>query len=261
MGQAWTPNSPSQAAVGPPAAPGALAMEGSAPLGVGPVLGRGVSSPVPHPPSELAWWGPKIQRWTWHSCPRGVRERRIPGHSGALGPERGPMAGEDTEEGLARRPLEEGMPHLGASGGKGRWQGLGGEGPGQNGAPVPAGRYLCSVTMLPLTDRQLKHLSLKRTALLVTASLLGSPSPTEQVGAEVPFSPGLYADQAKILLSNHYTSSEVKVFGAMEVLEHLEVSAEQVGAKAPGRGRRAGPAAAMRSWAASPGNEHRAGLS
>ncbi|KAI4532567.1 hypothetical protein MG293_017832 [Ovis ammon polii] len=85
------------------------------------------------------------------------------------------------------------------------------------------GRYLCSVTMLPLTDRQLKHLSLKRTALLVTASLLGSPSPTEQVGAEVPFSPGLYADQAEILLSNHYTSSEVKVFGAMEVLEHLEV--------------------------------------
>uniref|UniRef100_A0A452F5S9 Nucleoporin 210 n=1 Tax=Capra hircus TaxID=9925 RepID=A0A452F5S9_CAPHI len=85
------------------------------------------------------------------------------------------------------------------------------------------GRYLCSVTMLPLTDRQLKHLSLKRTALLVTASLLGSPSPMEQVGAEVPFSPGLYADQAKILLSNHYTSSEVKVFGAMEVLEHLEV--------------------------------------
>ncbi|ELR54201.1 Nuclear pore membrane glycoprotein 210, partial [Bos mutus] len=84
-----------------------------------------------------------------------------------------------------------------------------------------AGRYLCSVTMLPL--RQLKHLSLKRTALLVTASLPGSPSPAEQVGAEVPFSPGLYADQAEILLSNHYTSSEVKVFGAMEVLEHLEV--------------------------------------
>ncbi|KAF4023798.1 hypothetical protein G4228_016057 [Cervus hanglu yarkandensis] len=85
------------------------------------------------------------------------------------------------------------------------------------------GRYVCSVTMLQLTDQQLKHLSLKRTALLVTASLPGSPSPAEQVGAEVPFSPGLYADQAEILLSNHYSSSEVKVFGAMEVLEHLEV--------------------------------------
>lgn len=85
------------------------------------------------------------------------------------------------------------------------------------------GRYLCSVTMLRLTDKQLKHLSLKRTALLVTPSLPGSHFSGEQVGAEVPFSPGLYTDQAEILLSNHYTSSEVKVFGAMEVLENLEV--------------------------------------
>lgn len=106
--------------------------------------------------------------------------------------------------------------------------------------------------MLRLTDQQLRHLSLKRTALLVTASLPGSPSPAEQVGAEVPFSPGLYADQAEILLSNHYTSSEVKVFGAMEVLEHLEVSGEQGGAKASGRTRRrGGAAAAAKSWAAS----------
>lgn len=77
--------------------------------------------------------------------------------------------------------------------------------------------------MLRLTDKQLKHLNMRRTALLVTASILGSPSSGEQIGAEVPFSPGLYADQAEILLSNHFTSSEVKVFGAMEVLENLEV--------------------------------------
>ncbi|KAM5333339.1 nuclear pore membrane glycoprotein 210 [Glossophaga mutica] len=85
------------------------------------------------------------------------------------------------------------------------------------------GQYLCSVMMHRLTDKQLKHLSMKKTALLVTASLLGSHFSGEQVGAEVPFSPGLYADQAEILLSNHYTSSEVKVFGAVEVLENLEV--------------------------------------
>ncbi|XP_036893348.1 nuclear pore membrane glycoprotein 210 [Sturnira hondurensis] len=85
------------------------------------------------------------------------------------------------------------------------------------------GQYLCSVMMHRLTDKQLKHLSMKKTALLVTASLLGSHFSGEQVGAEVPFSPGLYTDQAEILLSNHYTSSEVKVFGAMEVLENLEV--------------------------------------
>ncbi|XP_044919308.1 nuclear pore membrane glycoprotein 210 isoform X2 [Mustela putorius furo] len=85
------------------------------------------------------------------------------------------------------------------------------------------GRYLCSVMMHRLTDKQLKHLSMKKTALLVTASISGSHAPREHVGAEVPFSPGLYTDQAEILLSNHYTSSEVKVFGAMEILENLEV--------------------------------------
>lgn len=89
---------------------------------------------------------------------------------------------------------------------------------------VCTGRYLCLVTMHRLTDKQLKHLSMKKTALLVTASIPGSHISGEHVGAEVPFSPGLYTDQAEILLSNHYTSSEVKVFGAMEILENLEVS-------------------------------------
>ncbi|KAF0877816.1 PO210 protein, partial [Crocuta crocuta] len=85
------------------------------------------------------------------------------------------------------------------------------------------GRYLCSVTMHRLTDQQLKHLSMKKTMLLVTASIPGSRFSGEHVGAEVPFSPGLYTDQAEILLSNHFTSSEVKVFGAIEILENLEV--------------------------------------
>lgn len=65
---------------------------------------------------------------------------------------------------------------------------------------------------------------MKKTALLVTASLRASHFSGEQVGVEVPFSPGLYTDQAEILLSNHHTSSEVKVFGTMEILENLEVS-------------------------------------
>ncbi|XP_045407447.1 nuclear pore membrane glycoprotein 210 isoform X2 [Lemur catta] len=85
------------------------------------------------------------------------------------------------------------------------------------------GQYLCSVTTRRLTDKQLKHLSMKKTALVVTASLSGSHFSTEQVGAEMPFNPGLYTDQAEILLSNQYTSSEVKVFGSLEALENLEV--------------------------------------
>ncbi|XP_054990941.1 nuclear pore membrane glycoprotein 210 [Sorex araneus] len=85
------------------------------------------------------------------------------------------------------------------------------------------GQYLCSVTMRRLTDKQLKQLSMKKAALVATASLVGRHLQAEQVGAEVPFSPGLYADQAEILLSNHYSSAEVKVFGAAEILEGLEV--------------------------------------
>lgn len=89
---------------------------------------------------------------------------------------------------------------------------------------LSTGQYLCSVTMHRLTDKQLKHLNMKKTSLAVTASIPSSHTSVEQVGAEVPFSPGLYANQAEILLSNHYTSSEIKVFGAVEILENLEVS-------------------------------------
>uniref|UniRef100_A0A8B9GDC4 Nucleoporin 210 n=1 Tax=Amazona collaria TaxID=241587 RepID=A0A8B9GDC4_9PSIT len=46
-----------------------------------------------------------------------------------------------------------------------------------------------------------------------------------QIGTEVPFNPGFYADQTEMLLSNRYTSSDVKIFGATEILDTLEVSA------------------------------------
>ncbi|XP_014445955.1 nuclear pore membrane glycoprotein 210 [Tupaia chinensis] len=85
------------------------------------------------------------------------------------------------------------------------------------------GQYLCLVTMHRLTDKQRKQLSLKKTVLVVTASIPSGHFSIQQAGAEVPFSPGLYTDQAEILLSNHYTSSDVKVFGAMDILENLEV--------------------------------------
>lgn len=75
-----------------------------------------------------------------------------------------------------------------------------------------------------LTDKQLKHLSMSKTVLRVTASVQGSHIAVEQIGTEVPFNPGFYADQTEMLLSNHYTSSDVKIFGATEILDTLEVS-------------------------------------
>uniref|UniRef100_A0A663MMQ2 Nucleoporin 210 n=1 Tax=Athene cunicularia TaxID=194338 RepID=A0A663MMQ2_ATHCN len=70
-----------------------------------------------------------------------------------------------------------------------------------------SGHYTCSITMHRLTDKQLKHLSMSKT----------------QISTEVPFNPGFYADQTEMLLSNHYTSSDVKIFGATEILDTLEV--------------------------------------
>uniref|UniRef100_A0A8B9TXM7 Nucleoporin 210 n=1 Tax=Anas platyrhynchos TaxID=8839 RepID=A0A8B9TXM7_ANAPL len=87
-----------------------------------------------------------------------------------------------------------------------------------------SGHYTCSITMHRLTDKQLKHLSMSKTVLRVTASVQGSHISAEQIGTEVPFNPGFYADQTEMLLSNHYTSSDVKIFGATEILDTLEVS-------------------------------------
>uniref|UniRef100_A0A8C0EK50 Nucleoporin 210 n=1 Tax=Bubo bubo TaxID=30461 RepID=A0A8C0EK50_BUBBB len=86
-----------------------------------------------------------------------------------------------------------------------------------------SGHYTCSITMHRLTDKQLKHLSMSKTALRVTASVQGSHFSGEQISTEVPFNPGFYADQTEMLLSNHYTSSDVKIFGATEILDTLEV--------------------------------------
>uniref|UniRef100_A0A8C3LN93 Nucleoporin 210 n=1 Tax=Chrysolophus pictus TaxID=9089 RepID=A0A8C3LN93_CHRPC len=86
-----------------------------------------------------------------------------------------------------------------------------------------SGHYTCSITMHRLTDKQLKHLSMSKTALRVAASIQGSHFSGEQIGTEVPFNPGFYADQTEVLLSNHYTSTDVKIFGATEILDTLEV--------------------------------------
>ena len=77
---------------------------------------------------------------------------------------------------------------------------------------------MCSITMHRLTDKQLKHLSMSKTELRVTASIQGSHFSGEQIGTEV------YADQTEVLLSNHYPSADVKIFGATEILDTLEVS-------------------------------------
>ncbi|XP_062977318.1 nuclear pore membrane glycoprotein 210 [Elgaria multicarinata webbii] len=91
------------------------------------------------------------------------------------------------------------------------------------GFDVTSGHYTCSITMHRLADKQLKQLSMSKTALILTASVQGSHFSAEQSTAEVPFNPGFYANQTEIILSNQYTSCDVRIFGATEILQNLEV--------------------------------------
>ncbi|ETE69030.1 Nuclear pore membrane glycoprotein, partial [Ophiophagus hannah] len=84
------------------------------------------------------------------------------------------------------------------------------------------GQYTCSIRVLRLADKQLKQLTMSKTGITITPSLQGSHS-LEQISIEVPFNPGFYANQTEFILTNHYTSSDVKIFGAADVLKHLEV--------------------------------------
>ncbi|NWS71177.1 PO210 protein, partial [Crotophaga sulcirostris] len=95
-----------------------------------------------------------------------------------------------------------------------------------------SGHYTCSIMMHRLTDEQLKQLSMSETALRVKALIQGSHFSGEQISTEVPFNPGFYADQTEMLLSNHYTSSDVKIFGATEILDTLEVECGSPAVKA-----------------------------
>ncbi|KAL7986057.1 hypothetical protein Chor_011223, partial [Crotalus horridus] len=84
------------------------------------------------------------------------------------------------------------------------------------------GQYTCSIRVLRLADKQLKQLTMSKTAIIITPSLQGSQT-LEQISTEVPFNPGFYANQTEFILTNHYTSSNMKIFGTAEVLENLEV--------------------------------------
>ncbi|XP_056380163.1 nuclear pore membrane glycoprotein 210-like [Hyla sarda] len=93
----------------------------------------------------------------------------------------------------------------------------------KTGFDVETGHYTCSLSRQQLSESQLKHLSMGDTSLTVTASVLGSHVYREQIGALVSVYLGFYTSQKEIVLSNHYTTADIKIFGAVEVLNNLEV--------------------------------------
>lgn len=80
------------------------------------------------------------------------------------------------------------------------------------------------MTLQPTTDRQTRLLAMSMTNLLVKAVPDGSAFSGDQVTAVLPVEPGLYSDQAELLLSNLHPSAEITIYGPSVVLAYLEVS-------------------------------------
>ncbi|KAM9342143.1 nuclear pore membrane glycoprotein 210 isoform 2-T2 [Pholidichthys leucotaenia] len=85
------------------------------------------------------------------------------------------------------------------------------------------GLYSCSMTLQPMTEQQIRVLSISMTNLLVKAGLEGSAFSGEQVSTRLPIEPGLYSDQTELLLSNLHPSAELTIYGSLTTLTNMEV--------------------------------------
>ncbi|XP_072277334.1 nuclear pore membrane glycoprotein 210 [Pyxicephalus adspersus] len=94
------------------------------------------------------------------------------------------------------------------------------------GFDVDSGHYICSLSRQKLSQGQLKQISIWDTSLIITASVLGNNVYQEQTSAHVPVYLGFYINQKELLLSSHFPTSSVKIFGALELLKNLEVKVE-----------------------------------
>ncbi|XP_076874918.1 nuclear pore membrane glycoprotein 210 [Brachyhypopomus gauderio] len=85
------------------------------------------------------------------------------------------------------------------------------------------GFYSCVLTLQPMTEQQVKVLSVSATSVVVRATVGAGPSSGEQVGAQLPVNPGFYADQTVIILSSQHTAADLTVYGSPVSLQQLEV--------------------------------------
>lgn len=85
------------------------------------------------------------------------------------------------------------------------------------------GHYTCSITLNPLTDQQVRMLSMSMTSLKVRAALEGSVFSGEQAAVVLPLEPSLYSDKSELMLSNLHPSAELTIYGPAAALSSLEV--------------------------------------
>uniref|UniRef100_A0A671RVI7 Nuclear pore membrane glycoprotein 210-like n=1 Tax=Sinocyclocheilus anshuiensis TaxID=1608454 RepID=A0A671RVI7_9TELE len=85
------------------------------------------------------------------------------------------------------------------------------------------GFYSCALSFKPMSDQQVKVLSLSMTEVEVRAGVQGSLFSGEQLSVQLPVSPGIYADQTDIVLSNQHPSAELTIYGTTGALQQLDV--------------------------------------
>uniref|UniRef100_A0A673ITB7 Nuclear pore membrane glycoprotein 210-like n=1 Tax=Sinocyclocheilus rhinocerous TaxID=307959 RepID=A0A673ITB7_9TELE len=74
------------------------------------------------------------------------------------------------------------------------------------------GFYSCALSFKPMSDQQVKVLSLSMTEVEVRASVQESLFSGEQLSVRLPVSPGIYADQTDLILSNQHPSAELTIY-------------------------------------------------
>ncbi|XP_002667606.3 nuclear pore membrane glycoprotein 210 [Danio rerio] len=85
------------------------------------------------------------------------------------------------------------------------------------------GYYSCALSFKPMSEQQVKVLSMSMTEVEVTAAVQGAHFIGEQISARLPVNPGIYADQTDIILSNQHTSADLTIYGSTAALQQLEV--------------------------------------
>ncbi|KAL1249483.1 hypothetical protein QQF64_020488, partial [Cirrhinus molitorella] len=85
------------------------------------------------------------------------------------------------------------------------------------------GFYSCVLSFKPMSDQQVKVLSMSMTDVEVTAGVQGYHFTGEQISARLPVNPGIYADQTDIILSNQHTSADLTIYGTAGALQQLDV--------------------------------------
>ncbi|KAA0706727.1 Nuclear pore membrane glycoprotein 210 [Triplophysa tibetana] len=85
------------------------------------------------------------------------------------------------------------------------------------------GFYSCLLSLKAMSEQQVKVLSMSMTDVEVTGAVQGSQFSGDHTSVRLPVSPGIYADQTEVILSNQHPSAYLTVYGTAGALQQLNV--------------------------------------